>query len=634
MNTSNFLTPNSVNRFDPFANKPVRDKLSQPPREKNDFFSEKLEQKQNDFNNAKELRNREDRNRNERSRLENQDNDARVDEKKRLDERVKSEQHDQQVKDLRANARTMNDAQQRGDDQRSLVSEASEEEGDMDADPTLISEDQTELSEEVITNLNGMTPDESEITNNAQLASNPTEVDQVDESAAKGDALVGSEKIGQSPVSMTEQNKEKKLSQQADQAVVVENKETIDAQSAKSNASKIEDAVIKEQGLVDEKVQSSKEDSLLRDQDFADDAASKQRDQLRQNELEANQGRQEEKVVTKSDDVDQVNQQNKVSNTDISVDKKYEGAAPFDQNKFQQGMPEKSLRQTMTEGISGKDEKKELRKMIRLERTLEQVRVENMSTPKHPSQTSLLSIGSLFKKVSDGIGDALNKVNLMNLKHTSDSPQQILSDRFSSVEKFSTHTQASISNDSPEGLFKERTAYSELREQMAPRIGLANAPLAERNLQDQRSAAKGEGQRLDVATQSSQQQSNSSADQQSQDFDQSGNQFFSQTSTAHSVVQAAVVDELQKKLAPEIIKQIERIRKSEQSWMRLAMDDVAEESVTLHLRLVNDQVTVRFSDQSESFKSAVQEMWSGLQETAQELGVDLTTPQFTQTQNS
>ena len=304
---------------------------------------------------------------------------------------------------------------------------------------------------------------------------------------------------------------------------------------------------------------------------------------------------------------------------------------------FEKVISQPSLRQSMNANLHEVQERKELRKLVQLERSLDLLPISrhdtSMGVTRDAREDSLLLISSFIKKASNGIGDALKQVNPFMSTSTPSKEAPVMIDKTPVVEN-SFFPEKSISPNADDGwggFFKERTSFSETRDVLQARS--VNLPFAntERGTLDSRVSTKVEGEKMSSVSVAPSGKEQSSTNNGS-DFNQSSNQFFSQNPSSNAIAQTALVNELKRTLAPEIIKQIERIRKSEQSWMRLSFDAAGSESVHLHLRLLGDHVTVRFSNQTNSFKTAVQELWSGLQESAQELGVALDQPQFTETQ--
>ena len=90
----------------------------------------------------------------------------------------------------------------------------------------------------------------------------------------------------------------------------------------------------------------------------------------------------------------------------------------------------------------------------------------------------------------------------------------------------------------------------------------------------------------------------------------------------------SAVDLVENKIAPEILKQIERIRKMGKSWVRISIDDHLGNPLNLHMQVRGNVIQVRFGTNSEDIKSAIEISWDGIASKANHTGIQLNYPRF------
>ena len=133
-----------------------------------------------------------------------------------------------------------------------------------------------------------------------------------------------------------------------------------------------------------------------------------------------------------------------------------------------------------------------------------------------------------------------------------------------------------------------------------------------------------------IETSSLQSNNNNSSDDSnsSSNFNHStGGDQLNQNSSVISQNESAV-DLVENKIAPEILKQIERIRKMGKSWVRISIDDHLGNPLNLHMQVRGNVIQVRFGTNSEGIRSAIEISWDGIVSKANQIGIQLNNPRF------
>ena len=188
---------------------------------------------------------------------------------------------------------------------------------------------------------------------------------------------------------------------------------------------------------------------------------------------------------------------------------------------------------------------------------------------------------------------------------------------------------------STEDHFKDRTAHhSDLKKGFLSRIAFGNNPLPnslnEYQVSDGKNMEKeihGSKNDEDLSTSNSKPTSFSS-NESNDSFNQSngGDQSAQHLPINHQ--NENVVSLVENKIAPEILKQIERIRKIGKSWMRISMKDHQGNPLNLHLQVRGNTIQVRFGTNTEEIRGAIEASWGKISSKAKQMGVELKIPEF------
>jgi len=76
------------------------------------------------------------------------------------------------------------------------------------------------------------------------------------------------------------------------------------------------------------------------------------------------------------------------------------------------------------------------------------------------------------------------------------------------------------------------------------------------------------------------------------------------------------------------MQQIDRLRKSDKGWMRVSLAMPEGEEISLHLKLTNNNVSIRFQSNDSNLKNSILNGWSELAKASSERGIQLSTPEF------
>ena len=124
------------------------------------------------------------------------------------------------------------------------------------------------------------------------------------------------------------------------------------------------------------------------------------------------------------------------------------------------------------------------------------------------------------------------------------------------------------------------------------------------------------------------QSNNNSSNESSSSFNQSsGWDQFNQNSSVISQNESAITL-VENKIAPEVLKQIERIRKMGKSWIRISIEDHQGIPLNLHMQVRGNVIQVRFGTNSEGIRGAIEASWDNISTKAEQIGIQLKSPEF------
>jgi len=90
----------------------------------------------------------------------------------------------------------------------------------------------------------------------------------------------------------------------------------------------------------------------------------------------------------------------------------------------------------------------------------------------------------------------------------------------------------------------------------------------------------------------------------------------------------SIANTQQAEIIPAIMQQIDRLRKSDKGWMRVSLAMPEGEEISLHLKLTNNNVSIRFQSNDSNLKNSILNGWSELAKASSERGIQLSTPEF------